>query len=311
MHTWSREQEPLGGEGETSRIILEWTKEHWKGYMGAKKDNHMWKHQEMEHKGEPAKFIMRVEGSHKSVLSRQVREAVRLRRRGGEGNILNSKLKYNRSHIPRLQVEDEEKTKKREEYLRKMGEEIERNMDMEHKTWEQDRVKEKNRERQKLVEELGSSVHPTKEGRRKRNDEFGSQDIRLRSKRRRKHSLIGVDWGASAQLEIIEEEHVTIKAPNERKDQNRVLTQQDITLFLNKKQGQDVPSAEVLNNKEELPKTPKTPKEPSNPSIPNPDNFQEGASPAQVYPSVGSLGEECLGGGTGGRGASKRPLHAN
>ena len=115
--------------GETSRSILERTREHWKGYMGAKKDNHMWKHQEMEHKGEPAKFIMRVEGSNKSALSRQVSEAVRIRRRGGEGNILNSKSEYNRSHIPRLQVEDEEKTKKREEYLRKMGEEIERSMD--------------------------------------------------------------------------------------------------------------------------------------------------------------------------------------
>ena len=38
--------------GETSRSILERTREHWKGYEGAKKDNHIWKHQEMEHKGE-------------------------------------------------------------------------------------------------------------------------------------------------------------------------------------------------------------------------------------------------------------------
>ena len=35
-------------------------------------------------------------------------EAVRIRRRGGEGAILNSKAEFNRCHIPRLQLEEEE-----------------------------------------------------------------------------------------------------------------------------------------------------------------------------------------------------------
>ena len=51
---------------------------------------------------------MRAVSFHKTALSRQVAEAVRIRRRGGEGAILNSKAEYNRCHIPRLQMEEEE-----------------------------------------------------------------------------------------------------------------------------------------------------------------------------------------------------------
>lgn len=69
--------------GETSRSILERSREHWDGYKKQKQDNHIWKHQMMEHNGEQANFTMRVVGSHRSALSRQVGEAVRIRRRGG------------------------------------------------------------------------------------------------------------------------------------------------------------------------------------------------------------------------------------
>ena len=67
----------------------------------------MVRHQALVHNREPAKFTMRVVGSHQSALSGQVSEAVRIRRRGGIGNILNSKSEYNRCHIARLRVEDE------------------------------------------------------------------------------------------------------------------------------------------------------------------------------------------------------------
>ena len=75
----------------------------------------MYKHQIMEHHGEEADFVVRVEGTFQTALTRQVSEAVRIRRRGGMGSILNSKAEYNRSHIPRLRVEDEEETAKREQ----------------------------------------------------------------------------------------------------------------------------------------------------------------------------------------------------
>ena len=69
--------------GETSRSIQERSKEHWKGYAGSKKEeNHMYRHQKLVHGGEGAKFTMKVVGSHRSALSRQISEAVRIRRRG-------------------------------------------------------------------------------------------------------------------------------------------------------------------------------------------------------------------------------------
>ena len=71
--------------GETSRSITERSKEHWGAYRGKKEDSHMWKHVEMEHKGEEANFVMKVLGSHKTALGRQVSEAVRIRRRGEQG----------------------------------------------------------------------------------------------------------------------------------------------------------------------------------------------------------------------------------
>ena len=49
--------------GETSRSILERSREHWDGYKKQKQDNHIWKHQMMEHNGEQANFTMRVVGS--------------------------------------------------------------------------------------------------------------------------------------------------------------------------------------------------------------------------------------------------------
>ena len=42
----------------------------------------MVRHQKLVHDGEPAAFVMRIAGSYKSALSRQVGEAMRIRRRG-------------------------------------------------------------------------------------------------------------------------------------------------------------------------------------------------------------------------------------
>ena len=60
---------------------------------------------------------MRVVKYCKTPLSRQIGEAVRIRRRGGEGSILNSKAEYSRCRIPRLVVElvDEEQIQRENE----------------------------------------------------------------------------------------------------------------------------------------------------------------------------------------------------
>ena len=72
--------------GETARSIQERSLEHWAAAMGSKKareGSHMAKHVEQIHKGEEPQFMMRVIQFHRSALSRQTAEAVRIRRRGG------------------------------------------------------------------------------------------------------------------------------------------------------------------------------------------------------------------------------------
>ena len=104
--------------GETSRTIFERAAEHWgaaHGSKAAKAKSHMAKHQELVHGGEEPEFIMRVVKFHRTALSRQTGEAIRIRRRGGEGAVLNSKGEFNRSFIPRLQLVEEEKIKEMEQ----------------------------------------------------------------------------------------------------------------------------------------------------------------------------------------------------
>ena len=103
--------------GETSRSIQERALEHWGDVRRGSSKSHMLKHQSMEHGGEPPQFKFKVVDYHRSALNRQIREAVRIRRRGGASQILNSRSEFNRCHIPRLvvQVEDEESKKTRRE----------------------------------------------------------------------------------------------------------------------------------------------------------------------------------------------------
>ena len=44
--------------------------------------SHMVRHQKMEHPGEPPAFVFKVVSSHRTALNRQIKEAVRIRRRG-------------------------------------------------------------------------------------------------------------------------------------------------------------------------------------------------------------------------------------
>ena len=82
--------------------------EHWGDANKGALKSHMVKHQSIKHPGEQPRFLFKVISHHRSALNRQVREAVLIRRRGGEGSLLNSKAEFNRCHIPRLVVEEEE-----------------------------------------------------------------------------------------------------------------------------------------------------------------------------------------------------------
>ena len=112
--------------GETSRSIYERSKEHWGAWKSKSDKSHIWKHQVDVHGGAPPKFYMRVVRFYKTALSRQIGEAVRIRRRGGGGSILNSKAEFDRCRIPRLVVEaqDQEEVKAMEEQERQEVQEL-------------------------------------------------------------------------------------------------------------------------------------------------------------------------------------------
>ena len=84
-------------------------REHWGANEKKKDDSHMFRHHLNEHGGgEEPKFMAKIVQYHTSALSRQLGEAVRIRRRGGQGSILNSKSEYDRCRIPRLTIEEKE-----------------------------------------------------------------------------------------------------------------------------------------------------------------------------------------------------------
>ena len=99
--------------GETSRSAHERGGEHKADYRKQKPDSHILKHQQAEHSGQSdANFKFRISASFQSALSRQITEAVMIRRLG-EGSTLNSKGVYNRCSLPRLTVIDDNENKKK------------------------------------------------------------------------------------------------------------------------------------------------------------------------------------------------------
>ena len=88
--------------GETARSIQERVLEHWSSYRAGNADSHILKHMELHHTPTDApEFIMKVVGFHRTALSRQCGEAVRILRRGLG---LNSKSEFSRCHIQRLSL---------------------------------------------------------------------------------------------------------------------------------------------------------------------------------------------------------------
>ena len=113
---------------------------------------------------------------------------MRIQRRGGEGNILNSKAEFNRSYIPRLVVDrkgEEEREKARiEEAKRKKD-----NLDGEEDRWKTQKVDARDRERRKRKEVPTGGLSSIQE----EDEEY----VWGRRKRRRKikEQILGENWG--------------------------------------------------------------------------------------------------------------------
>ena len=118
--------------------------EHWGAARRGASSSQMFKHQQLVHNGEPAQFMFKVVSYHRTALKRQIKEAVRIRRRRGAAGILSSKSEFSRNYIPRQVVEEEDEGAK-EERLRMEQEEIREiqcELDREDTKWEQRKEKE-------------------------------------------------------------------------------------------------------------------------------------------------------------------------
>ena len=93
--------------GESSRSIYERSGEHWKAYRKRNTDSHIWKHHLIHHyrEGEP-EVILKLVGTFRTTLARQIMGAVRIR--GRWDSVLNSKGEYDRCEIHRLTIRKED-----------------------------------------------------------------------------------------------------------------------------------------------------------------------------------------------------------
>ena len=168
--------------GESSRSIQERAGEHWGAARRGDEDNHMVRHQAQEHEGRPPRFHFKVISSHKTALSRQIREAVRIRRRGGAGSILNSRAEFNRCHIPRLvvEIEDEDAKKSRLAKEQKDQNAIETTLEDMDKNWLEDKTRSREQADKK----------------RERVPELFEGEQKPKRIRKMKYDLLSEDWGS-------------------------------------------------------------------------------------------------------------------
>ena len=190
--------------GESSRSIFERGIEHWKDWEGRKGTSHILKHQEEAHSSnEDPKFTMRVVRSYRSALARQVGEAVRIRRRGGEGRILNSKAEYSRCVIPRLTLEriDEEELDKLE---RDELEAKKEQMEAELSEWESIRYyarESKLKEMKKKIKLIDKKI----EARKREEPGFVKKEDGRKRRRKLQHPVELERWGEEASSHNLDE----------------------------------------------------------------------------------------------------------
>ena len=127
--------------GERGRSIQERLREHHDDEKRRSNKSHMWKHRMLHHQGGAAPFVVKAVSFHRTALSRQAAEAVSIRRRGGEGMILNSRAKFNRCFIPRLTLMQDEVIKEMEKEEEMLSAEILGDISRNQEEWEGDRVR--------------------------------------------------------------------------------------------------------------------------------------------------------------------------
>ena len=91
--------------GESSRNLFTRSQEHVSRYRGGKIISFMVKHQNSEHQGDEASYKAKVTASTRDCLTRQVREAVLIRR--SQVPVLNSKTDWKQPALYRIQNEVE------------------------------------------------------------------------------------------------------------------------------------------------------------------------------------------------------------
>ena len=185
-------EQPMDGEpslyvGESGRSIMERSKEHWEGWRTRKDDNHINKHQMLSHPNQEPDFVMRVVSFPKSALERQLGEAVRIRRRGGEGAILNSRAEDNRSYIPRLRLEKREGWEQRQREMNQLDNEKSEELSSNHDNWEREKFLEKWEDDISRWRMTGKTAQW---GKRRPPKERGNGNSK-----RRKYSLVEENWG--------------------------------------------------------------------------------------------------------------------
>ena len=175
--------------GESGRSLYERAGEHWRDYRSGAEDSHILKHWTNHHQsqGEPA-FRIRVIKTPKDALSRQVGEAVRIQLRG---SVLNSKGGFNRSGISRLVLEtkpdgEDEKEATMEAEERHLVEDLVRQG--ENQVWNRTKM------RGNVHDRLRMTTATKRTG--------DNLDKRPQKKKKKKHPMIGEDWGVEAMDEI-------------------------------------------------------------------------------------------------------------
>ena len=89
--------------GETARNLYTRGKDHERNYRKQLGTSFMLKHQNKEHHGSPGSYTAKVNATAKDCLTRQVREAVHLRR--SSAHILNGKTEWHQPPLFRIQSE--------------------------------------------------------------------------------------------------------------------------------------------------------------------------------------------------------------
>ena len=179
--------------GESSRSLYERSREHWKQWGSKDERSHILKHMKTVHKGEDKPdFLMRAVTFHRSALTRQVGEAVRIGIRGGAEMILNSKSEFDRCKIPKLVIEEQEEDKLEEKEL----ENAKRGLEEQAKMWSTRKYKEKREQDMMSWKGDERSRGDTKKNKREQDSQEGN---RRKKRKKYKHKVMEEDWGSGEQ----------------------------------------------------------------------------------------------------------------